>query len=601
VQEAREGATRVKEIRRERREAKQAATDHPDKSATGNDVIEDLRRAFEDIDLGDQAHELLALISEMTDIDPESLQFEDEPRTWDEAKDSADAARWEAGYREELKSLKDMDVYKLIPRSEVPPGKRIRKGKPVFHIKRDEDGKAVRWKVRLVFKGFEQIYGKDYTKTTSPTARMESWRILLHIAASLGWDAQQIDVKTAFLYGLLPDDEIQYMQQPVGFEEPGKEDWVWRLQRGLYGMKQSGRIWNQTLNAQMIEWGFTRLTCESCIYYRKADTGIIISAVHVDDYLSIADSKEENERFKAQMRKVWTISELGTARFIMGIAVSWNRATRTVALSQTALIDKIIEQFGQKDANPISAPFEPGCKLRRPNPQAATPEKRLQLDKLPYRSLVGCLLYLAISTRPDISYSVQQLSQYLDSYSFEHWNAAIRIVRYLKGTRDLRLHLGGDSPITLRAYSDSDWANCIDTRRSVGGYVCSLGSGAVSWTARKQKVVATSSCEAEYIAAFETAKECIWLRTLLNSINHRQPNHTIISCDNTATKTLSEDPLLHSRVKHVDIKYHFLRERVQSGDLRLTYINTRENVADMFTKALDVKQFIYLRGFLGLR
>jgi hypothetical protein len=169
------------------------------------------------------------MISEMTDFDPESLQFEDELKTWDEVKDSADAAHWEAGYKDELKSLKDMEIYKLIPQSEVPQGKCIRKGKPVFHIKQDKMGQAVRWKVHLVSKGFEQIYGKDYTKTTSPTACIESWRILLHIAASLGWDAQQINVKTVFLYGLLPNDEV-HMQQPTGFEEPGKEDWVWQLQ-----------------------------------------------------------------------------------------------------------------------------------------------------------------------------------------------------------------------------------------------------------------------------------------------------------------------------------------------------------------------------------
>ena len=178
--------------------------------------------------------------------------------------------------------------------------------------------------------------------------------------------------------------------------------------------------------------------------------------------------------------------------------------------------------------------------------------------------------------------------------------AATRLVRYLKGTRDLQLHLGGDHPISLHAFSDSDWANCLDTRRSVGGYTCSLCSGAISWTARKQKIVATSSCEAKYVAAFEMAKECIWLRTLLHSINHQQIPPTIIYCDNSATKTLSEDPLLHSRVKHVNIKYHFLHERVQSNELQLIYVNTRENVADMFTKALDVKQFTYLRGFLGL-
>ena len=154
------------------------------------------------------------------------------------------------------------------------------------------------------------------------------------------------------------------MQQPAGFEEPGKEDWVWQLQRRLYGMKQSGRIWNQTLNAQMIEWGFTRLSCESCIYYCKSDSGIIIAAVHVNDYLSITDTKDENERFKTQMKNIWTISELGTACFIVRIAVTWDRATQTIVLSQTALIDKIIDQLGQKDAHLVSAPLEPSSKLR---------------------------------------------------------------------------------------------------------------------------------------------------------------------------------------------------------------------------------------------
>ena len=169
----------------------------------------------------------------MTKIDPSTLEFEDEPKTWEEAKQSADAQRWEDGYRDELKSLKEMGVYKLVPQCEVPQGTKLRKGQPVFRIKHDETMKAVRWKVRLIFKGFEQIYGKDYTKTASPTAHMESWHVLLHLVVALDWDAQQIDIKTAFLYGLLPEDEIQYMEQPQSFEEPGKEEYVWRIERGL--------------------------------------------------------------------------------------------------------------------------------------------------------------------------------------------------------------------------------------------------------------------------------------------------------------------------------------------------------------------------------
>jgi hypothetical protein len=602
VEEVKESTARVKAAKEERRQQN---------NPPANDVNPPDQELRDLLDTPDLAHlgtdldhdRLFAAIIESGGIDPVSLEFEDEPKTWAEAKASGDSEKWAEGYRDELKSLKDMGVYKLVPRSDVPQGQKVRKGRPIFKIKRDENGKAVRFKVRLVFKGYEQIYGKDYTKTTSPTARMESWRILLHLAAAKGWNATQIDVKTAFLYRHLPEEEYQWMEQPEGFEEPGKEDWVWCLVRGLYGMKQSGRIWNQTLNDNMIGWGFTRLACESCIYYRKSDTGTIIAAVHVDDFLSIASSEEENNRFKIQMQTAWTISDLGTPRYVVGIAIEWDRQNSTVHLSQTALIDKIISQFGQKDATPLSLPMDPGLKLRRVDRTTLSKEEQYRLSKTPYRSLVGCLLYLAISTRPDIAYAVQQLSQYVDSFASPHWNAAIRLVRYLKGTRDLKLTLGGKgSAVSLLGFTDSDWANCLDTRRSVGGYMWSLGSGAVSWAARKQKTVAASSCEAEYMAGYEAAQECIWLRALLKDIGHDiTQDATTLLCDNNAAINLSEDPLLHARVKHVDIKYHFLRERVQSGEIAIRYIPTKDNVADLFTKALPSPLFIRLRTLLGLR
>jgi hypothetical protein len=253
-----------------------------------------------------------------------------------------------------------------------------------------------------VFKGFEQIYGKDYTTTTSPTARMESWRILLHLAAALNWNSKQTDVKTAFLYSLLPNDEVQWMEQPEGMEEEGFEDYMWMLQRGLYGMKQAGRLWNKTMDAAMIEWGFTHLSSESCIYYRCTESGIVIAVVHVDDFLSIADSEEENMHFESQIKTRWITSSLGEPKFCIGIAIKRNRADRTVSLCQTALIYKIVMQFGQQDAHPISTPMDPGLRLRRPPPNSITPLEREKLAKLPYRSLVRCLIYLAVGTRFDI-------------------------------------------------------------------------------------------------------------------------------------------------------------------------------------------------------
>ena len=232
------------------------------------------------------------------------------------------------------------------------------------------------------------------------------------------------------------------------------------------------------MNEQMLTWGFTWLSCESCIYYRSSD-----SRTNVDNFLLIVSNKTENERFKDQMRNIWTISDLGAVRFVVGIAVTWDRPNCTVMLSQTALIDKIVSRFSQRNASLAPVPMDPGLKLRRANYKKLMREEIDQISKLPYRSLVGCLLYLSIGTRPDITYSVQQLSQFLDCYTYAHWNAALRVVRYLSGMHDFKLHLGGDNPISLLGFTDSDWANCLDTRRSIGGRAYTLGSGVISWQA----------------------------------------------------------------------------------------------------------------------
>ncbi|KNZ77861.1 Copia protein [Termitomyces sp. J132] len=247
--------------------------------------------------------------------------------------------------------------------------------------------------------------------------------------------------------------------------------------------------------------------------------------------------------------------------------------------------------------------MDPNTKLRRVDQESLSLEEHRAVEKFPYHQLVGCLLYVAISTRPNIAFGVQQLTQYLDSYAIPHWNAAICLVRYLKGTRNLKLHLGGRNPnIKLNGFTDSDWASCPNSRRSLGGSMWSLGTGAISWAIRKQRTVAASSCEAEYMAAFECAQECIWLQALLKGIGldlTSQP--TQMFCDNDSAIALSKDPLLHARVKHVDIKYHFLRKQVQSNEIILLRVPSKDNTADIFTKALPTPAFIYLRPRLGLR
>lgn len=238
--------------------------------------------------------------------------------------------------------------------------------------------------------------------------------------------------------------------------------------------------------------------------------------------------------------------------------------------------------------------MEPGTKLRRADLSTLTQIEREKIAWIPYRKLVGGLLWLAISTRPNIQYAVQQLSQYLDCYTQTHWHAAIRTLRYLKGTRTLGLGLGGKQPVKLVGFTDSDWANCLDTRRSIGGYIWSLSSGSISWSTHKQRMVAASSCKAKYMAAFEASQECIWLRAIMAAIGHAPEGPTTLLCDKSSAINLSEDPMLHQRVKHIDIKYHFLQERVASKEIMIRYINMKENVTDLFTKALPTPQFTKL-------
>jgi transposase InsO family protein len=525
---------------------------------------------------------------------------------WPDAIKTDEREKWLEGARTELDSLREMRVFELVLRRDVPANRSVLRGKFVCRLKRDAVGNPVRYKVRWVAKGFQQVWGRDFSKTTSPTARLESLRVVLHIAAVNDWVIEQYDVKTAFLNGVLPEDEIQYMEQPPGFAELDKQLYVWRLLRSLYGMRQSSRIWNRALNASFLGWGFSRSACEWCVYSRRSDNGdITIVAVHVDDMAAISSSREEADRFRTELESSWQITALGEPKLIVGIAIHRDRAKRTISLSQTALIDKIILAYGQKDAISAKTPIVFGAQLVKPDPQTPLDEdERERLAALPYRSLVGSLMYVASGSRPDIMFAVSKLSRYLDCYRETHWQAAIRVVRYLKGTRDLALHLGGSTITpTLMGYSDSDYANDsgADGRKSVSGHCFTLGSGVVSWSSKKQKTIADSTCAAEYMAASDAGRELVWLRTLLRELGFNPTTATPLLCDNTAAVVLCEDQAFHNRVKHLDVKYHWIRERVENGELIVKQIPTSGNVADVLTKALPGPRFYTLRSCLGVR
>lgn len=473
-------------------------------------------------------------------------------------------------------------------------------GKFVFKLKRDESGSIIRWKVRFVVKGYSAIYGIDYNETAAPTMRMETFRTVAHVAAVNGWELHQVDIKTAFLRGKLEPGEEVYMKQPKGFEEPGLEDYIWELQKGLYGLPQGSRVWNKAMNKGMISLGFIRIKCEYCLYIRTTASGTILTGIHVDDFLNAISSSSEAAKFKRELASIWEISDLGEARFCVGIALERDLANHFIYLSQTALIDKILEQFNMTNCNPVSTPMEAGLILSRYSDVVLTREEELELQHLPYRRLVGLLMYLAIATRPDISLAVQKLSQFMTFYNLTHWAAAKRVIRYLKGTRTLKLRLGGSVAANLTAFCDASHACCPDSGRSVSAYCFSLGSGVISWASRKQKTVAQSTCDAEYIAAAEACREAMWLRMLMTEIGLTQSYPTPILTDNEAALALSKDPRFHARAKHINTKYHYIRECSENGDIHVSYVPTKDNIADIFTKALPSATFRRLRDFLGL-
>jgi hypothetical protein len=440
-----------------------------------------------------------------TDVDVTSPE---EPCSLEEAMASPDAPKWLAACQEELASIENLKVFRLVPRN-AATGRTIMDGKMVFKLKRDENGKPVRWKARYVVKGYSAIYGIDYNKTTAPTMRMETFRVVAHVAAVNGWVLHQVDIKTAFLRGVLEPGEEVYMKQPKGFEAKGKEDQIWELVKGLYGLPQGSRIWNKAMNKGMLSLGFTRIKCEYCLYFRTTPSGIVLTGIHVDDFLLAASSLSQAAEFKSELASIWEISDLGEAKFCVGVAIKRDLANHHVYLSQTALIDKILSSFNMTECNPVLTPMESGLALSRHDDTALSRQEELDLAKLPYRRLVGLLMYLAIATRPDVALAIQKLSQFMNCYREIHWNAAKRVVRYLKGTRTLQLRLGGREPANLLGFSDASYACCPDSGKSVGAYCFSLGDGVISWAARKQKTVAQSTCDAEYIACSEAARECI--------------------------------------------------------------------------------------------
>jgi hypothetical protein len=529
-----------------------------------------------------------------------ALDTGDDP-LWKEVLASSEREYWIAGARKEIKSLKDLQVFVLVPRSSVPLGQQPMRGKLVCKCKRDDSGQVVRYKVRYIAKGYAQRHSVNYDKTTAPTTCLESFRLILHLAASLGWDIHQFDIKTAFLHGVLPPEEINYMEQPLGFEEPGKKGWVMQLIKSIYGMKQASHIWNKTFHDTVCSWGFHRMKKDWCVYRCVSDTRTTVFALHVNDIIATSSSEEETKQFKADLKSCWEISNLGPAKFALGIAITCNPLTKTISISQSTFIDRLLEKFKQTNAHPCDTPMITSLQLIQPNKLIPTPPDVVNwMQRTPYHELVDSLNYLAVTIHPDIAFAVGRLAAFLNCYRSEHWQAAIHVLRYVKGTRLLSLVLGGDASLSLSGYSDFDYANCVDTSRSISGYFFSLGTGVILWSSKKQKHAAVSSCYAEYIALHHSGKELIFLSELLEELGHPPSFSVRLHCDNNAARFLAEDQSHHANVKHFRVRYHSIRDLIKEGLAHVARVHSSHNVADIFMKALAHVDFECFCQMLGL-
>jgi len=356
---------------------------------------------------------------------------------------------------------------------------------------------------------------------------MSSIRVVLGLAASLDLEIEQMDVKTAFLHGDL-DKEI-YMEQPEGFMVKGKEDYVCKLRKSLYGLKQAPRQWYKKFESVMGEQGYQKTTSDHCVFVQKfSDDDFIILLLYVDDMLIIGRNSSRIDRLKTQLSKAFAMKDLGPAKQILGIRIHRERDAKKLYLSQEKYIEKVLQRFNMDNAKAVSSPLATHFKLNTEQCPSTDAEKK-DMERVPYASAVGSLMYAMVCTRPDIAYAVGVVSRFLSNPGREHWNAVKWIMRYLRGTSSLRLCFGNEKPL-LVGYTDADMAGDVDTRKSTSGFLITFAGGAVAWQSRLQKCVALSTTEAEFIAATEACKELLWMKRFLHELGFKQQRY-IVFCD----------------------------------------------------------------------
>lgn len=511
-----------------------------------------------------------------------SATVECEPNSYEDALSCADKDKWKIAICEELAAHADNGTWELVPKR---AHMREITAKWIFKIKDDIEGK--RYKARLVARGFSQREGADYSEIFAPVVRMDSVRLLFSLTAQLNLKFKQFDITTAFLNGEVSEE--LYLAPPEGLS--ASSDQTCRLKRSLYGLKQAPRCWNAKFTEMLKSFGMVATLADPCVYVTKEEP-IIYLALYVDDGLVFGQEDCDIDRLLTYLKDHFKVKVINSSCFL-GLEIA-RADDNSIFLHQSKYIERVLHKYKMVDCKGKPTPLEAGHSLNRPE----TLEEPVA-EGVPYAELVGSLLYCSIATRPDISYPLSVLSKYTSQPREAHWQALKRVVRYLSATRDFGLSYKRVANPKLLCYTDADYAGDHQNRRSTSGMITFLASGPISYKAQQQSTVALSSTEAEYIASAIATKELVWLQRFLGELNVELRNAPELLCDNQSALRLIKNPEFHQRSKHIDVAYHFVRDKYEEGLFVLKYVSSEDQKADIFTKAFTTSRFQDLRDAIG--
>ncbi|CAI7934598.1 unnamed protein product [Closterium sp. NIES-54] len=513
------------------------------------------------------------------------------PRSYGEAIEGPYSSQWQSAMDAEMASWKSTGTYV----DEVPPPEaNIVKGMWIFRVKRPPGSPPV-FKARNVARGFSQQHGVDYFHTFSPTPKMTTLRVLLHVAAQRDYELHSLDFNNAFLQGSL--HEIWLRRPPcfTGSFPPGTQ---WSLRRPVYGLRRAPREWHDTLRTTLAALGFAPSTADPSLFLRT-DTLLppLYILVHVDDLVFASADTAVLAHVKSELQKRHTCTDLGELLSYLGLQITRDRARRTITLTQSHMVQQVLQRFDFTYSSPQATPLSTRHSL------SALPSDESVEPSGPYPELVGCLMYLMTCTRPDLAYPLSILARYVapGRHRPEHMAAAKRVLRYLCSTSGMGLVLGGRSPVVLTGHADASWVDDLATQRSSQGYTFSLGSGSVSWRSTRSSSLLSSRSEAEIYAGPMAAQELRWLTYLLTDLGESNRSPPVLYVDNKAMLALCREHRLEHRTKHIAPRYFLACELQQRGQLRLAYVASQANTADIFTKALqpcDHQRFCTMLGLV---